>query len=73
MYYYLMTDLTEFLAASKLEDLVSQLLPSKAACGLKTSDHQLSNHTVEMLSPSVKEDVIRYFILFIFIFYFVYK
>jgi hypothetical protein len=64
-----MTDLTEFLAASRLEDLVSQLLPSKAACGSKTSDHQLSNHTVEMLSPSVKEDVIRYFIFyFIFVF-----
>ena len=54
-----MTDLTEFLAASKLEDLVSQLLPAKV--GSKTSENQLSNHTVEMLSQSAKEDVIRYF------------
>jgi hypothetical protein len=54
-----MTDLTEFLAASKLEDLVSQLLPAKA--GSKTSENQLSNHTVEILSQSVKEDIIRYF------------
>ena len=54
-----MTYLTEFLAASKLEDLVSQLLPAKA--GSKTSENQLSNHTVEILSQSVKEDVIRYF------------
>uniref|UniRef100_A0A0P6E9S3 Ss-alanyl conjugating enzyme n=1 Tax=Daphnia magna TaxID=35525 RepID=A0A0P6E9S3_9CRUS len=51
-------DLTEFLGASQLKDLVPELLPAKP--GSKThACHQLSGHVVEMLDGSVKKDVIR--------------
>ncbi|XP_045028498.1 tyrocidine synthase 3 [Daphnia magna] len=51
-------DLTEFLTASQLKDLVPELSQRKPGSKTHTC-HQLSGYVVEMLDTSVKEDVIR--------------
>ncbi|KAI9561851.1 hypothetical protein GHT06_012813 [Daphnia sinensis] len=50
-------DLTEFLTASQLKDLVPELSQQKPETKTHTC-HQLSSYVVEMLDTSVKEDAI---------------
>lgn len=52
------TDMTTFLSASKLEELVPKL--SCKSTGIPSIQELGSNYVVEMLTPSSKEEVIKY-------------
>lgn len=54
------TDLTAFLAATRLEDVLPQLKSSNPTSKVP---EPFADHTVELLTPSVKEDVIRQLVM----------
>lgn len=51
------TDMTTFLSASKLEELIPKL--SCKSTAISSTQELGSNYVVEMLTPSSKEDVIK--------------